>query len=65
MLSMHVDAMGIPEYINNLKDAKKCSGRGKGGKVNAFTDNDLTQMATAALLSIQQYPLIMDKWDAL
>ena len=62
---MHVDAMSIPEYINNLKDAKKRSGRGKGGEVNAFTDNNIIQVATAAMLSTQQYPLTMDKWGAL
>ena len=51
MLTMHVDAMGIPEYINDIEDSKKRSRCRKGGEVYAFTDNNLTQVATAAMLS--------------
>ena len=65
MLTMHVDAMGIPEYINDLEDAKKRSARGKGGLIDAFTDNYLMQVATAAMLKTQRYTSTMDKWDAL
>ena len=42
MLTMHVDMMGIPEYINDLEDARKQSAHGKGGLVNAFSDDYLT-----------------------
>ena len=65
MLTMHVDAMGIPEYINDLEDAKKRSARGKGGLVDAFTDNYLMQVANVAMLKTQRYTSTMDKWDAL
>lgn len=53
ILTMHVDAIGILEYINDLEDAKKRSTRGKEGSLNAFIDNDLVQVATAAMLSTQ------------
>ena len=57
--------MGIPEYINNLEDAKKCSARDKGGLINAFSNNDLMQVATAAMLSTQQYTSTIGKWDVI
>ena len=37
----------------------------KGGLINAFSDDHLTQVATAAMLLTQQYISTMDKWDAL
>ena len=37
----------------------------RGGLIDAFTDNYLMQVATAAMLKTQRYTSTMDKWDAL
>eukprot|EP00957_Ditylum_brightwellii_P006478 491156-Ditylum_brightwellii.AAC.1 len=46
MCTMHKNTEGIPEYINALEDAQKCSKH--AGTTNAFTDHDLLIIANAA-----------------
>ena len=63
MHTMHKDAERIPEYINALEDAQKRSKR--AGANDAFSNNYLAIIATAAMLATHQYEPTNLKWEDL
>ena len=52
MQRFHLDAEGMPEYINALEDAQKQSRRAH----NDITDATLLLMATNVMLATQRFP---------
>lgn len=61
MQRYHLEAEGIPEYINSLEDAQKRAKRAK----NPITDEMLVIIATNAMLSTVQFPWANDEWEDL
>jgi hypothetical protein len=60
---MHKDTEGIPKYINALEDAQKQSKC--ADENNVFSDHELLVVATAAMMSTQQYKPTNLKWEDL
>ena len=59
MQRFHLDAEGMPEYINALKDAQKQSRRANHDITNAT----LLLMATNAIISTQRFPRANERWE--
>lgn len=61
MQKYHLEAEGVPEYINLLEDAQKRSKRAG----NPVTDATLVVIATNAMLTTEQFPRTNEDWEEL
>ena len=59
MQRFHLDAEGMPEYINALKDTQTQFRRANHNITNAT----LLLMATNAMLIIQRFPRANERWE--
>ena len=59
----HHSAEGVPEYINMLEDAQRTAIR--IDKNNPITDASVLAIATASMLSSQQFPRATEEWEHL
>lgn len=59
MQQYHLEAEGIPEYINLLEDAQKKATRAG----NPITDATVVIIATNAMLGTEQFPRANDDWE--
>ena len=61
MRKYHQQADGITEYINMLEDAQRTALR--IDETNPITDTSVLNIATAAMLSSQQFPRTTEEWE--
>ena len=63
MREYHHAAEGVPEYINMLEDAQRTAIR--IDKNNPITDASVLAVATASMMSSQQFPRATEEWEHL
>ena len=61
MRKYHLQADGIPEYINMLEDAQRTALL--IDKTNPITDTSVLNIVTAVMLSTQQFPRTTEDWE--
>ena len=61
MRKYHLQADGIPEYINMLEDSQHTALH--IDKTNPIMDTSVLNIGTAAMLSSQQFPRTTEEWE--